>query len=92
MKSFSSDDEVGITAIFTLSYFISFEEAGVQFDVGWIDESRVYTNELKTVTFAGFQCKRESIPYLVLCLHTQITVINPFDSEFRAQLQQSNSV
>ena len=64
----------------------------MQFDVGLIDESRVYTNELKTVTFAVFQCKGESIPYLVLCLRTQITVINPFDSEFRAQLQQSDSV
>ena len=92
VKSSSSDDEVGITVIFTLYYFISFEEAGVQFDVGLIDESRVYTNELKTVTFAGFQRKRESILYLVLCLHTQITAINPLDSEFRAQLQQSNSV
>ena len=92
MKAFSSDDEIGITVIFTLYYFTSFEAAGVQFDVGLIDESRVCTNELKTVTLAGFQCKRESIPYLILCLRTQITVINPFDSEFRAQLQQSNSV
>ena len=64
----------------------------MQFEVGLIDESRVYTNELKTVTFAVFQCKWESIPYLVLCPHTKIAVINPFDSEFRAQLQQSNSV
>ena len=76
----------------------------MQFDVGLIDESRVYTNELKTVTFAGFQRKKESTLYLVLCLHTQdkfiyhrsaaeiLTAINPFNSEFRAQLQQSNSV
>ena len=89
MKSFSSSDELGI---FILYYFIYFEEAGVQCDVGLIDESRVYTNELKTVTFAEFQRKRESILYFVLCPHTQITVINPFDSEFRAQLQQFNSV
>ena len=64
----------------------------MQCDVGLIDESRVYTNELKTVIFAEFQCKRKSILYHVLCLHTQIAVINPFDSEFRAQLQQSDSV
>ena len=92
MKSLSSDDEIGIIVIIILYYFISFEEAGVQFDVGLIDESRVCTNELKTVTLAGFQRKRESILYFVLCPHTQITVINPFDSEFRAQLQQSDSV
>ena len=89
MKSFSSSDELGI---FILYYFIYFEEAGVQFDVGLIDESRVGTNELKTVTFAVFQCKRKSVLYHALCLHTQIAVINPFDSEFRAQLQQPNSV
>ena len=64
----------------------------MQFEVGLIDESRVRTNELKTVTLAEFQRKRESILYFVLRPHTQITVINPFDSEFRAQLQQFNSV
>ena len=71
MKSFSSSDELGI---FILYYFIYFEEAGVQFDVGLIDESRVGTNELKTVTFAVFQCKRKSVLYHAFCLHTQIAV------------------
>ena len=89
MKSFSSSDELGI---FILYYFIYFEEAGVQLDVGLIDESRVGTNELKTVTFAVFQCKRKSVLYHAFCLHTQIAVIDPFDSEFRVQLQRFNSV
>ena len=64
----------------------------MQFEVGLIDESRVGTNELKTATFAVFQCKRKSVLYHALYLHTQIAVIDPFDSELRVQLQQFNSV
>ena len=60
----------------------------MQFDVGLIDEFRVGTDELKTVTFAVFQCKRKSVLYHVLCLHTQIAVVNPFDSEFTAVQQR----